>query len=176
MRGWPVLPWLALAGGCTCVAPPPVPPPVEEAPRDEAGDTDGDTEEEGLFQKARVSREIEAVAVGINDRLRQKLEVRIKRMVGERFDPFRIEQEVALLVDKADVSEEVTRMRSHCDQFYEALVSDKPVGRRLDFLLQEMNREVNTIGSKAAEHEISSRVVDLKSTLERMREQAANVE
>ncbi len=120
--------------------------------------------------------EIEAVTVGINDRLRQRLEARIRRMVGERFDPTRMEQEVALLVDKADVGEEIARLRSHCDQFADALHSTEPVGRRLDFLVQEMNREVNTIGSKAAEHEISSRVVELKSTLERVREQAANVE
>jgi len=120
--------------------------------------------------------EVEAAAVGINDRLKQKLEARIRRMVGDRFDPFRIEQEVALLVDKADIGEEITRMRSHCSQFKAALASDEPTGRRMDFLLQEMNREVNTIGSKAAESEISSRVVDMKSTLERMREQAANVE
>ena len=120
--------------------------------------------------------EIEAVAVSINERLRQRLEARVRRMIGDRFDAGRMEQEVALLVDKADVGEEVARMRSHCDQFSDALLSDVPVGRRLDFLVQEMNREVNTIGSKASEHEISSRVVDLKSTLERMREQAANVE
>jgi uncharacterized protein (TIGR00255 family) len=67
-------------------------------------------------------------------------------------------------------------MRSHCDQFDEALDAAEPVGRRLEFLLQEMNREVNTIGSKAAEHPISTRVVDLKTALERMREQSANVE
>ena len=120
--------------------------------------------------------EVEAASVGINERLREKLESRIRRMVGDRFDPFRVEQEVALLVDKSDVGEEVARMRSHCAQFQAALDSDEPTGRRMDFLLQEMNREVNTIGSKAAEHEVSSRVVDLKSTLERMREQAANVE
>jgi uncharacterized protein (TIGR00255 family) len=120
--------------------------------------------------------EVEAAAVGINERLKAKLEGRIRRMVGDRFDPFRIEQEVALLVDKADIGEEITRMRSHCSQFLAALSSDEPTGRRMDFLLQEMNREVNTIGSKAAETEISSRVVDMKSTLERMREQAANVE
>jgi uncharacterized protein (TIGR00255 family) len=120
--------------------------------------------------------EIEAVALGINERLKTRLEARIRRMIGERFDPVRIEQEVALLVDKADVGEEVARMRSHADQFADALQADQPVGRRLDFLVQEMNREVNTIGSKASEHEISSRVVDLKSILERMREQAANVE
>jgi len=120
--------------------------------------------------------EVEAVTVGINERLRQRLEARIRRMVGERFDAGRIEQEVALLVDKADVGEEIARLRSHCDQFGNALLSAEPVGRRLDFLVQEMNREVNTIGSKASEHEISSRVVELKSTLERMREQSANVE
>ena len=120
--------------------------------------------------------EIEAVASGINDRVRQRLESRIKRMIGERAEPYRIAQEVALLADKADVSEEIARMRSHCEQFREALSAGEPVGRRLDFLLQEMNREVNTIGSKAAEHPISQRVVDLKTALERMREQSANVE
>lgn len=120
--------------------------------------------------------EIEGVAIGINDRVRQRLETRIKRMIGDRLEPWRIAQEVALLADKADVSEEIARMRSHCDQFGDALDAAEPVGRRLDFLLQEMNREVNTIGSKAAEHPISQRVVDLKTALERMREQSANVE
>lgn len=120
--------------------------------------------------------EVEAAAVGINDRLRQRLEGRIKRMLGERYDPYRIAQEVAILADKADVSEEVARLRSHCDQFAEALSGQEAVGRRLDFLLQEMNREVNTIGSKAAEHPINQRVVDMKAVLERMREQSANIE
>lgn len=131
----------------------------------------------GLVGEIRtVLAEIEASAAGINDRVRHRLETRIKRMIGERFEPWRVAQEVALLADKADVSEEITRMRSHCDQFDEALDASEPIGRRLDFLLQEMNREVNTIGSKAAEHPISQRVVDLKTALERMREQAANVE
>jgi uncharacterized protein (TIGR00255 family) len=120
--------------------------------------------------------DIEASSEGINDRLRQRLEARVRRMIGDRFDPLRIAQEVALLVDKADVTEEISRLRSHCDQFEEAIGATEPVGRRLDFLLQEMNREVNTIGSKAAEHPISQRVVDMKTTLERMREQSANVE
>jgi uncharacterized protein (TIGR00255 family) len=120
--------------------------------------------------------DIDASSEGINERLRQRLEARVKRMIGERFDALRIAQEVALLVDKADVTEELSRLRSHCEQFAEALAADEPVGRRLDFLLQEMNREVNTIGSKAAEHPISQRVVDMKTTLERMREQSANVE
>jgi uncharacterized protein (TIGR00255 family) len=131
----------------------------------------------GFLDEVRTQlAEIESVATGINDRIRQRLEVRIKRMIGDRFDPYRIAQEVALLADKSDVSEEIARMRSHCDQFGEALDAPEPVGRRLDFLLQEMNREVNTIGSKAAEHPISQRVVDMKTSLERMREQSANVE
>lgn len=129
-----------------------------------------------LADLRRVIGEVEAAAAGINERLRQRLETRLKRMIGDRFDPYRIAQEVALLADKADVSEEVARLRSHCDQFGDALRADEPVGRRLDFLLQEMNREVNTIGSKAAEHPINQRVVDMKAVLERMREQAANIE
>ncbi len=120
--------------------------------------------------------EIEAVATGINDRLKARLDTRLKRMLGDRFEQGRLVQEAALLADKADVSEELARLRSHCDQFAEALEAAEPVGRRLDFLLQEMNREVNTIGSKAAEHPISHRVVEMKSVLERMREQSANVE
>ncbi len=120
--------------------------------------------------------QVEAVSVGINERLQERLETRIRRMVSDRFDSYRITQEVAILADKADVSEEVARLRSHCDQFAEALVSDEPVGRRLDFLLQEMNREVNTIGSKAVDLPIHRKVVDMKTTLERMREQAANVQ
>lgn len=135
------------------------------------------TELSGFLGETRtLLSEIEGVAAGVNDRVRQRLETRIKRMIGESFEPYRIAQEVALLADKADVSEELARMRSHCDQFGEALDAAEPVGRRLDFLLQEMNREVNTIGSKAAEHPISQRVVDLKTALERMREQSANVE
>jgi uncharacterized protein (TIGR00255 family) len=120
--------------------------------------------------------DVESVSQGINERLRSKLEQRIRRMIGDRYDGQRIVQEAALLADKADISEELARLRSHCDQFGEALVSPEPVGRRLDFLLQEMHREVNTIGSKAAEHPISHRVVEMKTVLERMREQSANVE
>ena len=100
----------------------------------------------------------------------------MERLVGDRVDPSRLAQEIAVLVDRADLSEELARIRSHCAQLGETLRAAEPVGRKLDFLLQELNREANTIGSKAAEHAISARVVELKSTLERMREQAANVE
>lgn len=120
--------------------------------------------------------EVENAASGIEERLKQRLETRVQRLLGERVDPWRLAQEVALLADKADISEELARLRSHCDQFEEALTADEPVGRRLDFLLQEMNREVNTVGSKAADHPVHRHVVDMKTLLERMREQSANVE
>jgi uncharacterized protein (TIGR00255 family) len=91
-------------------------------------------------------------------------------------DVGRLEQEVALFADHADVTEELTRLASHCKQFAALFASVEPVGRRMDFLLQEMSREVNTIGSKASEAEIALRIVELKAELERMREQVQNVE
>lgn len=131
----------------------------------------------GLLDEARgLIAEIEALAVGVPDRIRARLEARLQRLTVEGTDPARIAQEVALIADKGDVTEELFRLRSHCERFAASLDDPEPVGRRLDFLLQEMNREVNTIGSKAAEHPVSDRVVELKSTLERMREQSANVE
>jgi len=112
----------------------------------------------------------------VNQRLEDKLQTRLQRLLGERVDPFRLAQEAAILADKADVSEEIARLGSHCEQFREALELGVPIGRRLEFLLQEMNREVNTIGSKASEHPVSRSVVEMKTVLERMREQAANVQ
>nr|MBX2801476.1 YicC family protein [Myxococcales bacterium] len=120
--------------------------------------------------------EVEQVADDVAERLRERLTVRLQRLTTEGVDPQRLAQEVAVLADKADVAEEVARLRSHCEQFRTALQTESPIGRRLDFLLQEMNREVNTVGSKAADHPVSSGVVRLKSVLERMREQSANVE
>ncbi|MBN2800586.1 MAG: YicC family protein [Deltaproteobacteria bacterium] len=123
-----------------------------------------------------VMMSVDAQIEGVNERLKEKIVGRVRKLLADRIEPHRLEQEAALLADKADVSEEVARLRSHAEQFSEALELDEPVGRRLDFLLQEMNREVNTIGSKAAEQPLTSLVVDMKAILERMREQAANVE
>lgn len=120
--------------------------------------------------------EVTEVQDGISTRLEKRLMERLDRLVQDRVEPGRLAQEVAILADKADVSEELARIGSHCEQFAQALKSTEPVGRKLEFLLQELNREVNTIGSKAAEHPVSARVVEMKSVLERMREQAANVE
>lgn len=120
--------------------------------------------------------EVATQSEGVAERLRARLEERLRRLVADRVDPARLAQEVALLAEKADISEELARLGSHLAQLREALASPEPVGRKLDFLLQEMNRETNTIGSKAAEHAVSARVVEMKTLLERLREQAQNVE
>jgi uncharacterized protein (TIGR00255 family) len=129
-----------------------------------------------LTELRRHCAEVEAAMTGVVARLQARVQERVTRLVGERVDPARVAQEAALLADKADVSEELARLSSHADQFDQALRADEPVGRKLDFVLQEMHREVNTLGSKATEHGVSARVVELKSVLERMREQVANVE
>lgn len=120
--------------------------------------------------------DVSAHAEGVADRLRQRLEERFTRLLGDKLDAGRLAQEAGILADKADIAEELARIRSHCGQFSDALAATAPVGRKLEFLVQELNREINTIGSKAAEHPIASQVVEMKSTLERMKEQAANVE
>jgi uncharacterized protein (TIGR00255 family) len=88
----------------------------------------------------------------------------------------RLMQEVAFMAEKADITEELIRIESHLDQFKKYMAQDETVGRRLDFLLQEINREVNTIGSKAADSLISHLVVEIKAELEKLREQTQNVE
>lgn len=109
--------------------------------------------------------------------VREKLHERISKMVSdEHFDPDRMEMEVALLVDKMDVNEEVVRLQSHFKFFLEAMDSDQPVGRRLNFLCQEINRELNTIGSKASDSSIAHDVVIGKEKLEQIREQVQNIE
>lgn len=95
---------------------------------------------------------------------------------GREVDETRLEQELAVFADRCDVTEELTRLDSHLAQFRAALTGEGSVGRRLDFLLQEMGREVNTIGSKANDADIALAVVDLKSELEKMREQVQNIE
>lgn len=120
---------------------------------------------------------VEAACAELDGRLLARIQARMTRLLGEApVESWRVAQEAALLSEKADVSEEVARLRSHAVQLRDTVERDGAVGRRLDFLLQEMNREVNTIGSKAVEHPVHHRVVEMKSILEKMREQAANVE
>lgn len=109
--------------------------------------------------------------------IREKLHSRIKSMVSEdSFEPERMEMEIALLVDKMDINEEVVRLQSHLKFFLEALEAEEPVGRRLNFLCQEINRELNTIGSKASDSTIAHHVVLGKEKLEQIREQVQNIE
>ncbi len=109
--------------------------------------------------------------------VREKLQARISTMIHEeKIDPERLEMEVALLVDKMDVNEEIIRLQSHLKFFLEALGSDEPVGRRLNFLSQEINRELNTIGAKSNDSTIAHHIVLGKEKLEKIREQVQNIE
>jgi uncharacterized protein (TIGR00255 family) len=108
---------------------------------------------------------------------RARLEERIAELSrGIPLDPARLAQEVALFADRTDVAEEITRLQSHVAQERALLRSGEPAGRKLDFLVQEMHREANTIGSKSQSAEIAGVVVQLKAEIERMREQVQNVE
>ena len=112
------------------------------------------------------------------ERYRQQLIERIKAagLPAPAVDDERLIKEVVFFADRSDISEELTRLQSHFKQFEDCTKSGEPVGRTLDFLAQEMNREINTIGSKANDALISSEVVTLKAELEKFREQAMNVE
>jgi uncharacterized protein (TIGR00255 family) len=108
---------------------------------------------------------------------RLRLQERASSLLGVSLpDPDRLEQEVVLFADRSDIAEECTRLRSHLRQFRETLPGPGPHGRRLEFLLQEMQREVNTIGAKAADALISQMVVQMKTDVERLREQVQNIE
>lgn len=120
---------------------------------------------------------IEARAGEIAAAQRERLTRRLAALAPEiELDPARLEQEVVIWVDRGDVTEETVRLRSHCQQFTDTLGAEGPVGRKLEFLLQEMGRETNTIGSKASDAPVAREVVELKAELEKLREQALNVE
>ncbi|MGE5474474.1 MAG: YicC/YloC family endoribonuclease [Ignavibacteriales bacterium] len=120
---------------------------------------------------------IEKRAPLVVDEYRIKLNNRIKDLLGDnQVDSARLEQEIALFADRCSVDEEITRLRSHVKQLAQTLDNEQGVGRKLDFLVQEMNREINTIGSKANDLEITKYVVEVKSEIEKIREQIQNIE
>ena len=129
---------------------------------------------------SEVEQHLDAISAEIpvaNHSRQVRLEQRIRETVHDHaVDPARLAQEIAILVDRADVTEEMTRLVSHTEQFRRSLDSQGPIGRKLDFILQEMHREANTIGSKSASARVSHFVVDLKSAVERIREQVQNIE
>lgn len=106
----------------------------------------------------------------------ERLRKRMEEFAKGEFDEARIVNEVAIFADKADISEELARLTSHIEQFEKSMNLAESIGRKLDFYLQEMNREVNTIGSKANDASIALEVVEMKSLLEKMKEQVQNIE
>lgn len=139
--------------------------------------------EEDLVRRLGTIRKL-ALAIGeraplVVDHYKKRLKERAERLrVASDLDvePGRLEQEVAMFADRVDIAEEITRLESHASHFETLLNGPEAVGRRLDFLLQEMAREANTIGSKSQDVAIAHAVVELKAEIERMREQAQNVE
>lgn len=105
-----------------------------------------------------------------------KLQDRLARYGEDMDDPQRVAQEIAVFADRCDISEEVIRFRSHLEQFRGLVDAAEPVGRQMDFLVQELNREANTMGSKSNDAELTRNVVTLKSELEKVREQVQNIE
>ena len=108
---------------------------------------------------------------------KEKLEARLRPLLGDLpVDPTRLAQEIAFLAERLDCTEECVRLRAHIGQYRALLDDPEPAGRKLNFLLQEMNREVNTMGSKANDAELAAFVIELKDELEKLREQVQNVE
>lgn len=130
-----------------------------------------------LDQIDSVTATIAALSADRVPEARNKMLERIATLIdSENFDKDRLELEITIMADKLDITEEVVRLGSHTRFFREAMDNDEAVGRKLNFLIQEMHREINTIGSKANHAGISHHVVDLKETLEIIREQVQNIE
>lgn len=128
-----------------------------------------------LGQISRVIDDIGTRAPDVVNFYKDRLKDRIGSL-GYELDQGRLAQEVAYFADRCDISEELARLKSHLEQFKSVIVSPEPSGRKLDFLIQEINREINTIGSKGNDAVISQKVVDVKAELEKIREQVQNIE
>jgi uncharacterized protein (TIGR00255 family) len=142
-------------------------------------------EREGEQIRALLTTRLDAIAEQVDrararlPEVRQKIRDKLEARVGElldRVDNDRLEQELVLLAQKVDVDEELDRLDGHVVETRRVLGRDEPVGRRLDFLMQEFNREANTLGSKSADGETTAVAVELKVLIEQMREQVQNVE
>lgn len=142
--------------------------------------------EEGLNLQADLSVHLDAAAA-LREKIlarapetvteyREKLQARLNTLVTDGVDPVRLTQEVAIMADRCAIDEELARLESHIRQMRAYLNVQGEIGKKMDFLIQEMNREANTIGSKASDAEIAQVVVDLKSEIEKLREQIQNVE
>ncbi|MZH41534.1 MAG: YicC family protein [Nitrospinae bacterium] len=144
-------------------------------------------EEEGQHLQQDLAERIDTVdklAGQIEERqpeVIKEYQARLKEKVkllndGIEVDESRLAQETAILADRCDIAEEITRLKSHLNQFRKLFKSNEPVGRKLEFITQEINREVNTMGSKSSDTQIANLVIEIKSTLEKIREQLQNIE
>jgi uncharacterized protein (TIGR00255 family) len=144
-------------------------------------DSEGGVLREDLLARIRSLMEqrvrIEAMSKDLPDRFRERLEERISKLTNRAdMDPQRIAQEIVLYTDKADITEEIVRLSSHLESCEAALADGSMTGKRLEFLVQEIYREVNTIGSKTPSADVTYVVVDMKSELEKVREQSQNLQ
>jgi uncharacterized protein (TIGR00255 family) len=132
------------------------------------------------LRRARIGsivNEIQERSAGIGEELRSRIRKRLQALVADiEVDEMRLTMEVVIFAERSSITEELVRLRSHLGQLDQMLGSADPVGRKIDFLIQEMNREINTIGSKAGDLTISPLVIEVKSEIEKMREQVQNVE
>ncbi len=143
-------------------------------------------EREGMHLKGDLQNHLDAAdalremimkrAPMVVEEYRDKLETRLKNLLTETVDPQRLAQEVAIIADRCAIDEELARLDSHIRQMRKYLENEGEIGKKMDFLIQEMNREANTIGSKASDAAIAQHVVNLKSEIEKLREQIQNVE
>jgi uncharacterized protein (TIGR00255 family) len=135
----------------------------------------GEIIEQRLSGMRAIVTEVQAIVPQLAQDYRERLRTRLAELRQE-VSPERLEQEIVLFAQRADVHEEIDRLRTHIDEVGRVLGQSGPQGRRLDFLMQELNREANTLGSKAADIRLTNAAVDLKVLIEQMREQVQNIE
>lgn len=145
------------------------------ATREREGEKLGQLVSERCAQVRTLIEQVSAVLPDIIAANRERLRARLDEVAAD-MDPARLEQEMVLFAGKADVAEELDRLRAHIEEVERVLARDEPAGRRLDFLMQELNREANTLGSKSVDTQTTRASVDLKVLIEQMREQVQNIE
>lgn len=144
-------------------------------------ETEGNRMKEDIKERIRkislLVSEISQFSAGLIDEYILKLNTRVKELMAtDVVDENRLAQEIVIYSDKISIEEELTRLNSHMSQFLDLIEKDSPIGKKFDFIVQEMNREINTIGSKSGSLEITNRVIEIKTELENVREQIQNIE
>lgn len=162
-------------------------PKVREAVEKALGSLMGDREKEGLALRRDITARAKKICAMLKyirsrahlniDDYRKRFAARVKDLTsGRTLDMGRLEMEVAIFAKNCDISEEITRLQNHLENFSKTISSNQEVGKKLDFIAQELHREINTIGSKASDFSISKHVIEIKSEIEKIREQAKNLE